>query len=114
MPVLWRLWRVDLMHLSYPAQVNAKAQSVVETIERIDGRDLLGMSGGLGIELNPSRCLPDSGVVATDVVGHSWVLPAGQPRGHRDRFVPDSRPAARSRPVGSPDPGRGAGVDDGV
>jgi 23S rRNA (uracil1939-C5)-methyltransferase len=42
----------DLMHLSYPAQVEAKVQMVVETIERIGGRDLLIASGGIGIEAN--------------------------------------------------------------
>jgi 23S rRNA (uracil1939-C5)-methyltransferase len=43
----------DLMHLSYPAQVEAKVQMVVETIQRIAGEDLLSMSGGMGIEANP-------------------------------------------------------------
>ncbi|HET7055573.1 MAG TPA: class I SAM-dependent RNA methyltransferase [Thermomicrobiales bacterium] len=43
----------DLMHLSYPAQVEAKVQMVVETIERIGGQDLLNMSGGMGVEANP-------------------------------------------------------------
>jgi 23S rRNA (uracil1939-C5)-methyltransferase len=43
----------DLMHLSYPAQVEAKVQMVVETIERIGGPELLSMSGGMGVEANP-------------------------------------------------------------
>jgi len=44
----------DLMHLSYPAQVQAKLDLVVETIERVGGRDLLLEAGDLGIEANPA------------------------------------------------------------
>jgi 23S rRNA (uracil1939-C5)-methyltransferase len=44
----------DLMHLSYPAQVQAKRDLVVETIERVGGRDLLSAIGNVGIEANPA------------------------------------------------------------
>src|SRR6476620_1156038 len=43
----------DLMQLSYPAQVRAKLEMVVETIERIGGRDLLSVVDAVGIEANP-------------------------------------------------------------
>ena len=43
----------DLMQLSYPAQVRAKLEMVVETIERIGGRDLLSVVDAAGIVANP-------------------------------------------------------------
>jgi 23S rRNA (uracil1939-C5)-methyltransferase len=43
----------DLMHLGYPAQVRAKVAMVVETIERIGGRDLLASVSDVPIKDNP-------------------------------------------------------------
>jgi 23S rRNA (uracil1939-C5)-methyltransferase len=48
----------DLMHLSYPAQLQAKLDLVVETIERVGGRDLLSAVGDVGIEANPEPLHP--------------------------------------------------------
>jgi 23S rRNA (uracil1939-C5)-methyltransferase len=43
----------DLMHVSYPAQVQAKVAMVVETIERIGGRGLLASVSDVPIKANP-------------------------------------------------------------